>query len=96
MPATKPESPADRVIMVIDSGGLRARNLKELIQFMDVPSVCIAAPDNWRSRLGDRRLAAVFVRKDLARNKIDRLMQDIGELDPNVPIVLVDGVRTDA
>ena len=96
MPATSPKSPADRLIMVIDGDGPRAQNLKELIEFMDVPRVQISAPDNWRSRLGDRRLAAIFLGEDLAQEQIKRLMEDIGELDPNLPIVMVNRDQTDA
>ncbi len=96
MPVHSHDSPADRLIMVIDSAGAPAQNLKELIEFMDAPRVQISAPDHWRSELGDRRLAAVFLGKDLAGDQIKRLMSDIGELDPNVPIVVVNGDRADA
>ena len=37
MPVTSRESPADRLIMVIDDDGPCAQNLKDLIEFMDVP-----------------------------------------------------------
>ena len=96
MPATSLVSPADRLIMVIDGDGSRAQNLKDLIEFMDVPRVQISAPDNWRSKLGDHRLAAIFIGKDLAQEQIIRLMDDIGKLDPNVLIVMVNADQTDA
>ena len=96
MPATSVDSPADRVIMIIDDDGTRARNLKELIEFMDVPRVHISAPENWLSKLGHRRLAAMFLGVDLTDDQIDRLMQGISELDPNVPIVMVNRDQTDA
>ena len=90
------ESPADRLIMVIDEARAAAENLKELIEFMDVPRVQISAPEDWRSKLGNRRLAAVFLGKDLAEHQISQLMDDIGEVDPNVPIVMVNGEPEDA
>lgn len=75
--------------MVINGSESRSRKLKELIEFMDAPRVQIAAPDDWRSRLGDSRLAAIFVGDDLEPGEIDRLINDVGELDPNTPIVMV-------
>ena len=79
----------ERLIMVIDGQGARGQNLKELLEFMDSPRVQIASPDDWRKRLGDRRLAAIFMGDDLPKDQIDRLMSDIAEVDPNAPIVLV-------
>lgn len=96
MSVSSRENPADRLIIVIDSDALRARNLKDFIEFLDVPRVQISAPDNWRSNLGNRRLAAVFLGKGLADEQIDTLMQDIGEFDPNLPIVMVSGDQADA
>lgn len=90
------ESPAERLILVIDGDGAPAQNLKELIEFMDVPRVQISAPENWQSKLGDRRLAAIFLGRDLSEDQINRLMEDICGLDPNVPIVMVYGDQTDA
>ena len=77
--------------MVIDPVDGRARNLKELIEFMDAPAVRVANPDNWRSRIGDNRLAAVFLGEDIPRNELDRLITDLGDYDPNISIVLVGG-----
>ena len=79
----------ERLIMVIDGREARGQNLKELIEFMDAPRVRIAAPDNWRKRLGEHRLAAVFLGDDLDRDVIDQVITDIGEVDPNTPIVMV-------
>ena len=77
------------LIMIIDGPEARAEDLKELIEFMDAPSVRIANCDNWRKRLGDRRLAAVFVGDDLDRPQVDQLIREVGEFDPNTPIVKV-------
>ena len=82
---------SERLILVIDADDDRARKLKELIEFMDAPAVRVAAPDNWQSRIDDRGLAAVFVGNKLPNKKLDRLIGDIGKLDPNVAIVLVSG-----
>jgi len=75
--------------MVIEGRQARGQNLKELLEFMDAPGVQVATPDDWRSCLGERRLAAIFLGDDLQPNQIDRLIADVGELDPNAPIVLV-------
>ena len=82
--------------MVIDGDGAPAKNLKELIEFMDVPRVQISGPDDWQSKIGDRRLAAVFLGRDLSKDQIKDLMGDIEALDPNVPIVMVDRGNADA
>jgi len=84
----------ERLIMVIEGRESRGQNLKELIEFMDAPRVRIAAPENWRKRLGDCRLAAIFLGDDLEQDVIDGLITDVGEIDPNTPIVMVsaDGV----
>lgn len=82
--------------MIVDDARDRAENLKELIEFMDVPQVHVAAPENWRLSIGDRRLAAVFLSDDLDQDSLRRLISDVGDHDPNVPIVLVNHAEPDA
>lgn len=83
-------STTDRVIMVVDESEDRSRDLKSLIEFMDAPAVRTAKPTTWHKNLNDDRLAAVFVPRDLAEDRIRSLLEDIGRFDPNVPIVLVE------
>ncbi len=78
------------LFMIVDEVPDRALKLKSLIEFLDVPQVQIAAPDSWRARLGDRRLAAMFVSSDLGEEVVHGVIRDVGEHDPNVPIVMVD------
>jgi DNA-binding NtrC family response regulator len=75
--------------MIIDGKRARGQNLKELLEFMDTPSVQIASPDDWRKRLGDRRLAAIFLGDDLQQAQIEQLMCDVAEVDPNAAIVMM-------
>jgi DNA-binding NtrC family response regulator len=84
------------LFMIVDDTRDRAENLKELIEFMDVPEVEVAAPETWRSGIGERRLAAVFLSDDLDRERLRRLISDVGEHDPNVPIVLLNHAESDA
>jgi DNA-binding NtrC family response regulator len=84
------------LFMIVDDTRERAENLKELIEFMDVPQVEVSAPENWRAGIGDRRLAAVFLSDDLDGDRLRRLISDVGEHDPNVPIVLVNHVEPHA
>ena len=86
-----PVSAEDRLIMVIDRSDDRAQNLKELIEFMDAPEVCAATPLTWQSRIGEHRLAAIFVSEELPRDEMRKILDKVGRIDPNVPIVLVDG-----
>ncbi len=81
----------DHLILVIDQSAERAESLKELIEFMDVPDVCTATPVDWLSQAGEQRLAAIFVKEELPEPEISALLNNIGEFDPNVPIVLVNG-----
>ena len=82
---------AESIILVINRGESAARNLKDLIEFMDTPHVKIAAPEEWQTKLGERRLEALFVGPDMTDKELDRLLNDIGEFDPNVPIVMLSG-----
>ncbi|MCP5093288.1 MAG: hypothetical protein GY949_20455 [Gammaproteobacteria bacterium] len=80
---------ADSMIMVVNRPGAAAENLRELIEFMDAPHVCTATPGEWRQQIGDNRLEAVFVGPDLSDKDIRSLLSDIGDLDPNIPIVMI-------
>lgn len=81
---------APLLIMVVDDVLERAHNLKSLIEFLDVPEVRVATPGGWDTHVGERRLAAVFLSRDLPRDELHRVIEDVGRHDPNVPIVLVD------
>ena len=94
--ATTTMNNASLLFMIVDDAPERAENLKELIEFMDVPQVKIAAPETWRSGVGDRRLAAIFLSDDLDQERLRQLISDVGEHDPNVPIVFVNHAEPDA
>lgn len=79
------------LIIVIDGARSRGHNIKELIEFMDVPRVQVASADSWREQIGDRRLAAIFVGDDLEEDELDRMIDEVGAYDPNTPIVRVSG-----
>lgn len=80
---------ADSMIVVVNSSGAAAENLKELIEFMDAPHVCTATPAKWQEQVGDSRLEAVFIGPDISDTDIRAVINDIGELDPNIPIVMI-------
>ena len=77
------------MIMVVNRGGLAADNLKELIEFMDAPHVCTATPKKWQEQVGDSRLEAVFIGPDLTERDIRSVVTEIGDLDPNIPVVVI-------
>ncbi len=79
----------DSMIMVVNRAAPAAENLKELIEFMDAPNVCTATPAAWRQQVGEHRLEAVFIGPDLDDTDIHSLVDDIGKLDPNIPIVMI-------
>ena len=77
------------MIMVVNREPRDGENLKELIEFMDEPEVRTATPDDWRDTVADSRLSAVFVGADLSDVEVRSLLGDIGSMDPNVPIVML-------
>lgn len=79
----------DGMIMVVNRAGSAAENIKELIEFMDAPNVCTATPAKWQQEIGDHRLEAVFIGPDLSDKDVRSLVDDIGKLDPNIPIVML-------
>lgn len=81
----------DKTIMIIDRDPALALHVKELIEFMDTPSVVTAVPGEWRQRLGERRLEALFVGPDLSDNDVSELLADLADMDPNVPVVMIHG-----
>ncbi|MDX1515261.1 MAG: hypothetical protein R3288_00400 [Woeseiaceae bacterium] len=83
----------DRTILVVDRDPTLAENLKGLIEFMDTPSVETAVPADWRERLGERRLEALFVGPDLADDDVEQLLGDLAQFDPNVPVVVIGNSR---
>lgn len=81
----------DTTILIVDQDRALAENLKELIEFMDTPDVLTAAPRDWRQRLGERRLEALFVGPDLSDNDLGSVLADLEKMDPNVPVVVIGG-----
>ena len=78
-----------RTILVVDRDAATAENVRELIEFMDTPSVITAIPAEWRQRLGERRLEAMFVGPALTDAQVEGLMTELEEIDPNVPVVMM-------
>ncbi len=79
------------MILVINHGQEQARSLKQLIEFMDTPDVLTSTPAEWRDRLGDDPLDALFVGADLSESDVKQLLVDVGRLNPDVPIVMMQG-----
>lgn len=82
-------STADRVILVIDERSDRAEPLKEMIEFMDAPEVRITVPEEWKQTLGSQRPAAIFLTDLVSPEKVSEILEELGTLDPNIPVVLL-------
>ena len=82
---------SSKTIVVIDEDQRLAENLKEVLEFMDAPHVVTAMPDDWRRRLGNRGLEALFVGPDLSDESLDALLCDLEKFDPDVPVVMIQG-----
>lgn len=79
----------DGMIMVVNRVLDEANKLTRLIQFMDVNNVCAAEPERWQKKIGDKRLEAVFVGADLTDQDVDKLLLEVSQIDPNVPVVMM-------
>lgn len=81
---------SEKTILVVDDSREHAESLRELIEFMDTPSVTTAGPADWRERLGPRRMEALFVGSGLDNEQVAVLLDALEKLDPNVPVVMLD------
>lgn len=79
----------EKSILVVDNIRATTENVKELIEFMDSPSVVTAMPEDWLKRLGDNRLEALFVGPHLSDEKVGCLLRELKTFDPNVPVVMM-------
>jgi len=78
----------ERTILIVDDNAASAENLRELIEFMDNPSVTTTASSEWKQALGERRLEALFIGPDLGERELANLLVELQEIDATVPVVL--------
>lgn len=78
------------IILIIDSDSARAEQLKSMIEFLDAPSVRIAAADNWHSVAADATLSAIFIGNGLATDDAEQVASEVRQSYPSVPLVMVD------
>lgn len=79
------------MILVVNNGAAQAQNLKQLIEFMDTPEVATASPAEWRRTLGENDLDALFLGADLSDDDLSRMFEDVSAINPNAPIVMLQG-----
>lgn len=79
------------MFLVIEGADRRGGRLKESLEFMDVAHVEVVNAADWLEQVGERRLAAVFIGDDLDPKDVQRVVTQVGEHDPDVPIVRVRG-----
>lgn len=84
----------NHLIFIVTDDGDAAGHLKELLEFMDAPLVECVLPAKWQSRLGNRRLSAVFLGPGMDARTCESIISEIGKLDPNTSIVIVDAKST--
>ena len=78
------------LILVIARDEQMARDIKDLLEFMDAEHVETTSPERWQSQVENRRVSAIFVGPDLRRETSARIIDQIGEVDPKISVVLVD------
>lgn len=79
---------SDMTILIVGDNAADVENLRELIEFMDNPSVITAAPADWKLRLGEQRLGALFVGPDLDERQLVGLLEELQDFDSTVPVVM--------
>ena len=88
---TSPMTEPGRAIIVVDRDAGLAERVKGLVEFMDSHCVLTARPDDWQSRLGPRRLEAMFVGPGLSDEVVGGLLADLERFDPGVAVVMIQG-----
>lgn len=86
----------DQLILIVTDDIEHAEHHKELLEFMDAPCVEIATVKGWRSQLGQRRLSAIFLGPNLTNLVNEKIIGDIGKIDPNISIVILDALTDDS
>jgi sigma-54 specific flagellar transcriptional regulator A len=79
------------VFLVVCRNAEHGRNLKELIEFLDLLPVRVAGPTDWLATLGACRPIATFLGPDLDPADVDAVVPGVGEIEANSPIVVVSG-----
>lgn len=86
----------NHLIFIVTDDRNAAGHLKELLEFMDAPLVECVLPAKWQSGLGNRRLSAVFLGPGMDAGTCESIISEIGELDPNTSIVIVEATPRDS
>jgi DNA-binding NtrC family response regulator len=81
---------SSELILVIADDQQMARDIKDLLEFMEAESVEITSPAEWREQIDGRPVSAVFVGPDIPRERSARIIGEIGEFDRTIPVVVVD------
>ena len=79
----------DKTILVVDTDIETAETIAELIEFMDTPSVTTTNPENFKRCVSERPLEAMFLGAGLTDSAIQDLLETLGSIDPNVPVVML-------
>ncbi len=77
------------VIIVIDPDSELASRLEEELVFMDESNVRVARPDGWRDCCAGEQVGAMFLGPGVTTEEVHTLIAEVGEFDPDVPIILV-------
>ena len=67
-----------------------ARDIKDLLEFMDADDVKTTSPEDWQTQVENGRVSAIFVGPDLRRETSASIIDQIGEIDPSISVVVVD------
>ena len=77
------------LIFVFAESTEMAQDIRNLLEFMDTHRVEIAEADAWQEQLNGRALSAVFFAPDVPDETRELLLDDIGRLDADISVVVV-------
>lgn len=85
-------TPVEHVFSVVSGSDDHGRNLKEMIEFLDILPVRMTRPADWLADLEGRRPVAVFLADDLQSGDVESVLAKAAELTDDTAIVSITGV----
>lgn len=76
-----------RIILVIDSLGIHTDRLRQTIEDLHCTDIRFTGPEHWRDSVNQSTIGAVLISDAIDPEVRKRLVRDIYDDDPSVPIV---------
>ncbi len=83
-------SEAAAIILIIERDAERAAQLKDMIEFLDQPAVCVADDGAWQDAAASSNLTAIFIGNGLGEDRARQVAAEVQDRHPGVPLVVVE------